>query len=145
MGNRAVITTKGSRKKGVGVYLHWNGGRDSVNAFLCYCKMQGYRGPVSDCYGLARLTQTIANFFGGGLSIGIDTLDRLDCDNGDNGLYYIDDNWKVRRRRFHSGFEQNEYDLYSMCRSINDAQPDKVRLSDKDFEERFKECKGDYE
>ena len=45
MGNRAVITT---RKAGVnpansdatGVYLHWNGGRDSVEAFLAYCKLK---------------------------------------------------------------------------------------------------------
>ena len=31
MGNRAVITTE---KKDLGIYLHWNGGRDSVEAFL---------------------------------------------------------------------------------------------------------------
>lgn len=31
MGNRAIITTK---KRDLGVYLHWNGGRDSVGAFL---------------------------------------------------------------------------------------------------------------
>lgn len=30
MGNRAVITTE---EKQIGVYLHWNGGRDSVQAF----------------------------------------------------------------------------------------------------------------
>ena len=48
MGNRAVITT---RKAGVnpansdatGVYLHWNGGRDSVEAFLAYCKLKQFR------------------------------------------------------------------------------------------------------
>lgn len=31
MGNRAIITNK---EKKVAVYLHWNGGRDSVEAFL---------------------------------------------------------------------------------------------------------------
>lgn len=31
MGNRAVITT---RAKEIGVYLHLNGGRDSVEAFI---------------------------------------------------------------------------------------------------------------
>ena len=30
MGNRAVIT---DIEKKVGIYLHWNGGRDSVEAF----------------------------------------------------------------------------------------------------------------
>ena len=37
MGNRAVITT---RSKDIGVYLHWNGGRDSVEAFLKYCELK---------------------------------------------------------------------------------------------------------
>ena len=31
MGNRAVITTS---KKDLGLYLHWNGGRDSIEAFF---------------------------------------------------------------------------------------------------------------
>ena len=35
MGNRAVITTP---DKKIGVYLHWNGGRDSVEGFLQTCK-----------------------------------------------------------------------------------------------------------
>ena len=35
MGNRAIITTqKDFDNNGIGVYLHWNGGRDSVQAFL---------------------------------------------------------------------------------------------------------------
>ena len=33
MGNRAVITTRKDLKD-IGVYLHWNGGRDSVEGFL---------------------------------------------------------------------------------------------------------------
>jgi hypothetical protein len=37
MGNRAVITTE---QKRIGVYLHWNGGLDSVEGFLTYCKEQ---------------------------------------------------------------------------------------------------------
>ena len=37
MGNRAVITTKENMdNNGIGIYLHWNGGRDSVRAFLKY-------------------------------------------------------------------------------------------------------------
>ena len=40
MGNRAIITTKKDfDNNGIGVYLHWNGGRDSVQAFLTYCKL----------------------------------------------------------------------------------------------------------
>jgi hypothetical protein len=38
MGNRAVITLKPHEGKSygnqVGIYVHWNGGRDSIEAFL---------------------------------------------------------------------------------------------------------------
>ena len=56
MGNRAVITTQEylTNPDTIGVYLHWNGGRDSVQAFLLYCKLKGYRPPETDCYGWAR-------------------------------------------------------------------------------------------
>jgi hypothetical protein len=37
MGNRAVIT---DNKQRIGIYLHWNGGRDSVEAFLKYCELR---------------------------------------------------------------------------------------------------------
>ena len=40
MGNRCVITTP---KRELGVYFHWNGGRDSVEPLLAYCKLKGYR------------------------------------------------------------------------------------------------------
>ena len=135
MGNRAVITT---RSKDIGVYLHWNGGRDSVKAFLKYCKLKGYRPPELDCYGWARLCQVIGNFFGGELSIGIDKYDKLDKDNGDNGVYVIE-NWNIVDRLFISWPEQHEYDLIGMLKSINNAQPEKERLS----EEVIYKCKQD--
>ena len=119
MGNRAVITTEA---KDIGVYLHWNGGRDSVNAFLTYCKLKGYRCPESDCYGWARLCQVIANFFGGELSVGIDRYDRLDTDNGDNGVYVIK-NWEIVDREFYSGAEQDNYDIRELLTEINKCQP----------------------
>ena len=78
MGNRAVITTKENfENNGVGIYLHWNGGRDSVEAFLKYCELKGYRAPSEDDYGWAYLCGVITNFFEDGLSIGIDTIDVL--------------------------------------------------------------------
>lgn len=126
MGNRAVITT---RDKKIGVYLHWNGGRDSVEAFLKYCKLKGYRTPERDCYGWARLCQVIGNYFGGELSIGIDLYDRLDTDNGDNGVYVIE-NWEIVDRLFIDWPEQHEYDLISMLRDINEHQPYREKLPD---------------
>lgn len=119
MGNRAVITTK---EKRIGIYLHWNGGRDSVEAFLEYCKRKGHRSPETDCYGFARLCQVIGNFFGGTTSIGVDTLDNLDCNNGNNGLYIIE-NWSIVGREYHKGQEQKEYELEEMIKEIDIKQP----------------------
>lgn len=128
MGNRAVITIMDQNeennfnKENIGVYLHWNGGRDSVTAFLTYCKLKGYREPENDCYGWARLCQVIGNFFGGETSIGIDQCKNLDCDNWDNGVYLIK-NWEIVGRVYHEGREQNSYKLLDMLLEINDKQP----------------------
>lgn len=130
MGNRAVITTKENwAHGGVGVYLQWNGGRDSIEAFLKYCDMKGYRSPSEDCYGWARLCQVVGNFFGGNTSIGVDTLWHLDCDNYDNGVYIID-GWEIVDRRYFRGEEQDEYDLNEMLAAIDKAMPEDERISD---------------
>lgn len=133
MGNRAVITTRENwRNCGVGIYLHWNGGRDSVEAFLKYCDLKGYRSPDQDCYGWARLCQVIGNFFGGGLSVGIDTLWHLDRDNGvngDNGVYIIE-NWKIVDRYYFDGQEQDEYDINEMMIAIDEAMPKEEQIGD---------------
>lgn len=94
MGNRAVIEFKG---QGIGIYLHWNGGRPKVEAFLQVAKDLHLR---SDNYGPARLCQIIGNWMGGGLSLGIGTIDRLDTSNGDNGTYVVD-HWEIVGRKHH--------------------------------------------
>lgn len=124
MGNRAVIST---RDKKIGVYLHWNGGRDSVEAFLAYCKLKGYRPPEYDCYGWARLCQVIGNYFGGETSIGIDEYDKLDTDNWDNGVYIIE-NWEIVDRIYMKYPEQSNYNLEEMLFDINEAQPEKEQV-----------------
>ena len=132
MGNRAVITaSKSSAVAGssdLGIYLHWNGGRDSVEAFLTYCKISGFRSPDVDNYGWARLVQVIANFFGGdGLSIGIDKCSKLDCDNWDNGVYIIR-GWAIVDRQYFDGREQRSYDLEAMLLAIDERQPVGMQL-----------------
>lgn len=119
MGNRAVITT---RERKLGIYLHWNGGRDSVEGFLKYCKMVGHRAPEKDCYGWARLCQVIGNFLGGTTSLGIDVLERLDCNNGDNGVYIIED-WEIVDREFAPKREQANYPLEEILKEIDEKQP----------------------
>ena len=131
MGNRAVITTKeGDNKTKIGIYLHWNGGRDSVRAFLRYAKMRGFRPPETDNYGWARLTQIIANFLGKeGLSIGIDIVGRLYCDNGDNGVYLIE-GWEIVGREYFNDTEQDSYPLDQMLFEIDACQPADQQLGE---------------
>lgn len=128
MGNRAVITTRENfENNGVGVYVHWNGGRDSVEAFLKYCEMKGYRNPSHDNYGWARLCQVIGNFFGGGTSVGIDVVNHLDCNNYDNGVYIID-GWKIVGREYFNGTEQDCHSLDDMLIDIDKSMPETERI-----------------
>lgn len=130
MGNRAFIT---SEKKDLGIYLHWNGGRDSVNAFLKYCELRHFRSPEVDGYGWARLAQVVANFFGRqGLSIGIEkyTSDEDMTYMADNNGVYVIKDWEIVDRVYPwSGFEEQDvYDLGEMLVEIDDAQPEDHRL-----------------
>lgn len=138
MGNRAVITW--SNKKNIelsndlGIYLHWNGGVDSVMAFLTYCNLKGYRTPDQDCYGYARFCQVVGNFFGGTCSIGIDLCKNLDCDNYDNGVY-VCKGWNIIGRRF-INYEDNfgEYNLIDFIKDIDSRMPNHEQLNFSDFE-----------
>lgn len=90
----------------MGVYLHWNGGRDSVQAFLEYCRLRSFRRLENDDYGWARLCQVMGNFLGAdGCSLGVDDITRLDQNNYDNGVYLIKD-WRIVGRRYFEGEEQ---------------------------------------
>jgi len=134
MGNRAVITASKALSikdsNDLGVYVHWNGGRDSVEAFLEYCKLQGFRSPETDSYGYARLVQIIANFFGGdGLSVGVEKCSKLDCENWDNGVYVIE-NWTIVDRKYFDWSEQREHDLKDMLLAIDKAQPEHMQLGE---------------
>lgn len=130
MGNRAVITTKKNfENNGIGIYLHWNGGYDSVSAFLKYCELKGYRTPDTDNYGWARLCQVIGNYFGGSTSVGIDTVDKLDCDNYDNGVYIIE-GWKIVDRKYNRYGEQMNYELEVMLMDIDESMPEKEQIGE---------------
>ena len=122
MGNRAVITNGN-----VDIYIHWNGGIDSVTAFLKYCELRKFR---SDDYGMARLTQVIANFFGGDLSIGITGHDTVKHCDLDNGTYFIKD-WQIVEHDGRCEEEYHEgYDLTEMLVYIDGRQPEADRLGE---------------
>lgn len=127
MGNRAIVKPEG---KNIGVYLHWNGGVDSVTAFLKYCELKGYRS-FDDSYGLARFCQVVGNFFGGGLSVGIETDVRETKEYAewmDNGIYVVK-GWKIVRHLYCSEGHEG-YDLDEMLHEIDVRQPLTERLGD---------------
>lgn len=73
MGNRAVIITEAAD---MGLYLHWEGSPEQVQAFLSFCHMMEYRPPEQDEYGWAQLAKVIGNYIdqnqrSHGLSIGL--------------------------------------------------------------------------
>ena len=116
MGNRAVIQMQGVD---TGIYLHWNGGADTVEPLLEVAREYGLRG---DDYGIARLTQMMGNLFGGTLSIGVENVEKLDTNNGDNGTYVIDKNFRiVERLHFRGDSEQRVYDFQEMKKAIREV------------------------
>ena len=135
MGNRAVVLPKGST---TGVYLHWNGGPDSVGAFLEYCKLRGFRdfgGENRDGYGMARFVQVVANFFGGSLSIGIEENCKETeewAEGLDNGIYVVD-GWEIVKRI--GGTDLSEgYDRKEMLITIDKSQPTEEQLGEEFFD-----------
>lgn len=96
MGNRAYITFEESK---VSLYVHWNGGPESVVSFVDYMNEAGVRtGDPS--YGCARLAQIVGNYFGGILSVGIEarTGGWQSLAGEDNGAYLVatrDDKWQI--------------------------------------------------
>lgn len=135
MGNSAVITTaKSVREGGLGIYIHWNGGRDSVEAFLKYCELKQYRSlSGDDGYGVARLAQVIGNYFGGSTSVGIEYLKPSRNICTDNG-YYIVDGWKIIGRIDAPSREQREYSMDEMLEDIDGSMPESERLGKEFFD-----------
>lgn len=133
MGNRAVVTTKtaaGFCEDAMGLYVHWNGGRDSITAFLKYCEMQGYKSPEIDSQSWQRMQQVILNYNEGLSTVTVDICKNLDCDNMDNGVYMIE-NWQIVGRKFMKHKEQDEYPLKEMLLSIDEKQPEAMQIREK--------------
>ncbi len=112
MGNRAtVIFTDGKQSFSPAVYLHWNGGPESVYGFLE--ELNRRKASADQDYECARFIELVGEFFDneefGNTSLGvtngpksdsIDELNNVQTDPGDNGFYLVnrtDDEMQVRR------------------------------------------------
>ena len=115
MGNRAhiVFADKGEQSISPAIYLHWNGGPESVYAFLAELDRRDVRGDQD--YEAARFIAIVAQHFDQdyytGVSLGVHngpraiTVRALDyLDHGDNGVYVIYRGSETTQvRRFVSG------------------------------------------
>jgi len=105
MGNRAVITFS-TYTNAPAVYLHWNGGRASVEGFLSAARQLGLRHartPQAQTDALDQLAEMLARYYFR-CNVGM-TVYRLhyagsDRDNGDNGTYLIGDDLTIIDRLF---------------------------------------------
>lgn len=110
MGNRAVIALNEFNPNAIGLYLHWNGGRDSVEGFLLAAKHYMDGEKFDKQAGAARLVQVIGTFFEGSLSFYMDQQKNLDLDNWDNGVYVVDTStMQIIRREYTRGPEQRHH------------------------------------
>ena len=115
MGNRAIL-----RIDDLDIYLHWNGGRASVEGFLQAARELGCAG--NDDYTAARLIQVIGNFFGGTNSLGVATEGRT-AEAYDNGVYILNDGLQIVDRE--DGPKREQVDaaltqgIYEVCMRVN--------------------------
>jgi len=102
MGNRATITTAPFSEDSACIYVHWNGGRESIEAFCAAAKELGYHSPGSDgTYALARLTGLICTFFGleRDTSVALGTVRDMISAGDDNGCFVLGGDWEIVERR----------------------------------------------
>lgn len=103
MGNRAIIIFKDQNEVSPQIYLHWNGGPESVLGFISEMKRRKW---LRSDYASARFVQIVGEFFRGlgesvtkdeGLSLGLfpppqdlkpETLREIS--HGDNGVYIVE-------------------------------------------------------
>ena len=93
MGNRAMVVFKSEHSTSPAVYLHWNGGPESVYTFLEYMEKANCRMAGDPSYAAARFCQIAGNYFGGTLSLGVCNVKPQDVENidpGDNGIFIIE-------------------------------------------------------
>ena len=110
MGNRAVITFMKADSAPC-IYLHWNGGRASVEGFLRAARDLGMRR--IDAKNQTQIMDAMAemigrNFFGNdvGMSVYRETYGRADKDNWDNGVYVLGFDMEICGREFCRGGEE---------------------------------------
>ncbi len=129
MGNRAVITFD-TADNAPAIYLHWNGGRASVQGFIDAARALGLRHAptaAAQTEALDQLAELLARHYFR-CNVGM-TVYRLhyagaDRDNGDNGTYLLGQDLTILARLHHNrGEEINREKTAAIVEQITAAAP----------------------
>ena len=139
MGNRAtVIFTDGDKSFSPAVYLHWNGGPESVYSFLA--ELDRRKARCDQDYECARFIQLVGEFFDqetiGSTSLGVTNgpasadiadLQKVMTDHGDNGFYLVNrTGGKMTVRRFTEHYSRSETGEW-LGPELREMPPDEVK------------------
>lgn len=129
MGNRAVITFS-TANNAPSIYLHWNGGRASVEGFLTAARQLGLRhAPTAQAQAeaLDNLAEMLARYFfrcNVGMNVYRLHFAGADRDNGDNGTYVLDQDLQIFARLHHKrGEEINREKTAAIVEQITATAP----------------------
>lgn len=108
MGNRAVITFN-TANNAPAIYLHWNGGRASVQGFIDAARALGLRHAptaAAQTKALDQLAELMARYFfrcNVGMTVYRMHYAGTDRDNGDNGVYLLNRDLSIIERLYKAG------------------------------------------
>lgn len=129
MGNRAVITFS-TANNAPSIYLHWNGGRASVEGFLTAARQLGLRHaptPQAQTEALDNIAEMLARYFfrcNAGMNVYRLHFAATDRDNGDNGTYVLDQDLQIFARLHHKrGEEINREKTAAIVEQITATAP----------------------
>jgi len=121
MGNRAVITNS-TTDDAPSIYVHWNGGMDSIQGFMGAAIALHITG--SETERMDALGHILAKHFFGtesnGLNVYRENFGDTDQDNCDNGVYIINDDWEIIGRKFNRNGEQQHWSPADITTQILD-------------------------
>lgn len=159
MGNRATVIFVSEDEKSISpaVYLHWNGGPESIYAFLNEMNIRKIRKDQD--YECARFIHIVGDYFDmdtiGSSSLGVSngpkeitpkSLGKVKTDHGDNGFYIIcrKKDGSVKMRRFKEVYLDNGIDVQEL--SADEVEREKEEAMKHkyipEFAESFKEING---
>ena len=106
MGNRAVIT-EGTGDSTPCIYLHWHGGRASVEAFLAVARQLQKAAPDAFKTRVERrdILHAICQDFIGSSAYALTYIEAY-ADNGDNGTYLINSKFEITGRKYFNYSEE---------------------------------------